>query len=458
MTTLHLSNVPARLHRSSVSRRIAWPALTLAFAFFSALGGCGLVPAAPDKTDVELARFYMPYAAMAARVYHTEGRTNELLGRAASSSWLRKEIASGISPDRQSSLLMTLNDARSREEIYRTRVGRQCAGSLIGSTLAADDSAVRAAEGRCRVLQDGVEMQEASEEGKSEDSEQAADIGQIPTDWKQCQYTGGKQRPRLPLTKMTTGWEEVPELQRSVHPKDWSIFVPGLAIDVWRQRRAPQGEAPVVEYALVFRGTTGGGGWVSNLRAITAFTPRVWDQYNQALIATTDLINQIYQLHALSDALFDREENTRIQITAVGHSLGGGLASYVYLRVPQITRVVSFDPSPINGSSLISPKELSEKELRKGKHDRASVMRVRRQPADRPTFDNTANIFVLYERGEILTRLAGCSSGAMWGSEGGPNVRCDAMNLSGGSPLKQHNMPQLACKLYLVSEGIRTRD
>jgi hypothetical protein len=59
-------------------------------------------------------------------------------------------------------------------------------------------------------------------------------------------------------------------------------------------------------------------------------------------------------------------------------------------------------------------------------------------------------IFLLSEYGEMVTRLAPCESGPIWGEEGGPIVSCSSVNLSHGSPFRQHNMPQLACKLYVV--------
>lgn len=411
------------------------------------------------QTLKEIADFYMPYAAMAARVYDSQGRTEDMLGVAAASSWLRSQLARDPDEERRRKNLEVLSSPERRAELYRNRIARHCAGAHAGFTLGAGDSAVRASEGRCRKSNESAEDDDPDEHSMTDVQRQAEYSEDTPVDWRDCNYRGSDHPPpKLPVQQMTVGWTTVPELQRQLHPRGWSIFVPGLAIDVWRRPRPADGDSPVMEYALVFRGTADGGGWLSNFRALTAFTPVVWDQYRQARVATVDLINQIYQLHALDDALAKRETDTRIKITAVGHSLGGGLANYVFLRLPQITRVVGFDPSPINGSSTFAPEKVDEWSRAKGRRDRQSVMTESRQPLDTPEhFDSGVGVFVLYEKGEILTQLTGCVSGPLWGAEGGPVVRCDGVNLSGGNAVRQHNMPQLACKLFLASEGLPTR-
>jgi len=196
---------------------------------------------------------------------------------------------------------------------------------------------------------------------------------------------------------------------------------------------------------------------VSNLQALTAFTPLVWDQYRQSIKATQELVRQIQNLHNLSDRLFSRTTTTQVRITAVGHSLGGGLASYVFLRVSDITRVVAFNPSPVNGSSKFSPLQMSAEKHRRGIRDRDSVQSNRRQPIDHDPRAPDAAMFTLYEEGDILTRLFGCHNGPIWGAEGGPVVRCDSVNFSYGNNVHQHNMPQLACKLFLAKSGKATR-
>jgi hypothetical protein len=63
-------------------------------------------------------------------------------------------------------------------------------------------------------------------------------------------------------------------------------------------------------------------------------------------------------------------------------------------------------------------------------------------------FDRTS-IYLVHEKGEILSRLDTCSSGPLWGAEGGRMVLRERVNLSSGSWFSQHKMNQLACKLAL---------
>lgn len=464
------------------------------------LGGCGLTPVEPVRTDLarvedecrgddpgllyrvprrtdgspsrscgETLRFYQPFAAMAAAVYDPRDRIDEQLTVVAGSSWLQQKITR-LDDETSRTLLKRLLSPEERSKLFRNRIGRHCDGEKGEWTANAHDGAVLAAQSSCRTaapqLPKTVPWYEFFTKSANDESELRDAHGDSsngfdevkPLDWQQCDYVDGKHNPAVPVKEMTAGWETVPELQRRLQPRGWSMFVPGLVIDLWRRDRDAQGDSPLIEYALVFRGTADGGGWLSNFRALTAFTPLVWDQYRQAELATIDLVNQIYQLHTLSDELFDRDADTRIKITAVGHSLGGGLAQYVFLRVPQITRVVAFDPSPVTGSSSFSPTPVSERARERGRRDRASVLSAGRQPLDRDaTYDDQASIFVLYEQGDALTALAGCTSGSLWGDEGGPHLRCDSVNLSGGSAIRQHNMPQLACKINLAVGGLRTR-
>jgi hypothetical protein len=68
-----------------------------------------------------------------------------------------------------------------------------------------------------------------------------------------------------------------------------------VATEVWRRNRVSPDQRPTLEYAIVFRGTVGGGGWVSNLRGLTSVTPLVWDQYRQAELATKAVMDHSSQ-------------------------------------------------------------------------------------------------------------------------------------------------------------------
>lgn len=366
----------------------------------------------------ETAKFYWKYAALAANVYNTAGRVDTQFSTMATSSWIRDEIRESKDQAAQDEFEKRLQS--DKERMYRTYINNPVAEP---SDLSAADNFDK----------------------------------EVPSESKQCNYDG-KHQPAVPIAMAVNefGWDPVFELHRQLHPRGWSVFVPGLAIDVWRRKSDPVGESPVVEYAFVYRGTAGTGGWFSNFRALTAFTPAVWDQYKQAEIASKDLISQIDKLHERSDELFKREAPTRVRVTAVGHSLGGGLAKYVFMRIPQVTKVVAFDPSPVDGSSHFTPFEFSDHKKAKGLMERQMVLDARRRPLDRDDRSSDTSIFVLYEEGSAMTTFAGCASGPIWGSEGGPVVRCESLNLSRGNMFRQHNMAQLACKLYLAKNGQST--
>jgi hypothetical protein len=262
----------------------------------------------------------------------------------------------------------------------------------------------------------------------------------------------------------------VPELEKYARARGWSIFVPDLKLDVWRRNRDTDGGLPTIEYAIVYRGTTGSGGWLSNLRVLTGFTPLIYDQYLQARESTQSIINQVMFLHSTSDKLLGQK--TRVLFTAVGHSLGAGIANYVYYVSPRITRVVGFDPSPIDGGGTI-PLEAREAvmeakaiSLRKqvprfswtleemrAQVERDTQPRVkgdRRMIDEDPRYPGTS-IFMLYERGEILSRIAPCQSGPMWGQTG-PKVSCNVVDLLKGDPISQHSMDELACSLHRIAQ------
>lgn len=412
-------------------RRLAWLLLPCLAAL---LAGCGTLayeqPVLEGEQAVDAARFYWPYAALAANVYTTGGAIDRDAAMIAGSPWLREEI--GASGD---------SDAQRRQWRALADKTRSILDSVTNDCLQSAPPVPPGAKGP------------PERTGVCRNAQRSDPIGRAPTSDAECSARSGWTPPvALDAVREEQRWEPVPELQRELQPRGWSVFVPGLAIDVWRRPREAEDGAPTFEYAIVYRGTEGTGGWLSNFRPLAAFTPLVWDQYHQALQATADLVRQIHRLHAVSDDILERKRPTRVLITAVGHSLGGGLANYVLLRVPEITRVVNFNPSPIDGASLFSPDEPSAAEQAGGRErSRAWVDSHRSEPYDGDTRAPGAAIYSLYEKGEALTTLVGCPSGALWGSEGGPVRLCEAVDLSHNGVLHQHDINQLACRLYLKS-------
>jgi pimeloyl-ACP methyl ester carboxylesterase len=398
-----------------------------------------------ERIDRANAAFYWPYAALAADVYRSAGQADSLVPIALGSLWLRREVHESGSDE-----VVARYQALGVSEAKRKIGGREqmrCAAALrISSAVSGDEIERPAGRAGCadeRPVHDPIR----DDDQPLETDERFVD--QVPQTPEACDIRAGTD-PAVPVevAMEVHRWERVPEFHRVTPARGWSIFVPHLAIDVWRRPRPADQGRPVVEYAIVYRGTLGTGGWVSNLRALTAFTPLVWDQYRQAARTTELLVRQIYQLHGLSDSLFERPVATRVLITTVGHSLGAGLAQYIYLRQPEITRMVGFNPSPVNGASTLPLKA------------RPIVMGGYRHPIDaamRDAHEPDAAMHLLYERGEVLSRVAACVSGPLWGDEGGPRTRCDSVDLSGGSWFRQHNMAQMACRLYLAQAHLPYR-
>ena len=99
---------------------------------------------------------------------------------------------------------------------------------------------------------------------------------------------------------------------------------------------------------VAFRGTVGGnkGDWESNFHWILRAFP-IYDQYDQVRDHVGDFIG-----HIESDPCYRRGPT---QITAVGHSLGGGLAQLAAYSDPRIRRVYAFDPSMVTGYYSVDP-------------------------------------------------------------------------------------------------------
>ena len=119
--------------------------------------------------------------------------------------------------------------------------------------------------------------------------------------------------------------------------------VGGLGVQIWARKGVPCPEA-----VIAFRGTVGGnrGDWESNFHWILRAFP-IYDQYDQVRDHIGDFIDRLQ-----SDRCY-RAGAT--QITAVGHSLGGGLAQLAAYSDPRIRRVYAFDPSMVTGFYSVDP-------------------------------------------------------------------------------------------------------
>lgn len=432
----------------------AWAALSCA-ALVAACAATGptqleppaaLLAAAVPGALQATADFYWPYAALAAEVYNAGDRPDNYTMLAFDSPSLRQEVrelehAPAMERVRQLDQPAIQND-------YAARYAHVCGAEAEARATSA--GRLLQWQGHCKLLDD----REAEHLRKAALRQVEANVYQDarPTDASDCRYRD--HEPKVPVAEAIAEyhWIRLPEFHADAPARGWSLFVPDLAIDVWRRPRDAAGGGRTLEYALVFRGTVGGGGWVSNVRGVTSFTPLVWDQYRQAETASRNIIRRVQRLHALSDLVHERATPTRLLFTTVGHSLGAGLATYVHMLNPQVTRTVGFNPSPVDGGSMVqvgddyNPKRPARAVVNQQIADGVRVADAGGAPAQ-------AAIFHLVEEGEVLSRFSACTSGPIWGSEGGPMTHCDSVNLSHGSWIRQHNMAQMACKLALARRG-----
>ncbi len=122
----------------------------------------------------------------------------------------------------------------------------------------------------------------------------------------------------------------------------------GLFFEVWETRSSP------LRLAVVFRGTDGWSDWLSNLHWFTRFIPILEDQYS----FVSSLVGKEFSDRILADPIkYPNPES--LPLVSVGHSLGGGLAQhFAYAlrldpRVPRVSQVYAFDPSPVTGWSSV---------------------------------------------------------------------------------------------------------
>jgi len=379
-----------------------------------------------------ISRFYLPYAILAADVYSTRGSSAERFQLIADEQVLKK-----ITKEKD------ITAERVRKLYEETRNAYRNHKSL---------------------------PPEKVEEILGAGGEQFDD--ELPVESKHCIENRKSTEPsvRVPITAGTEefGWQRVKEMEKYSVTRSWLMFVPELAIEVWR--RYPNGQNQDIrsssphEYAIVFRGTTGVGGWFSNFRAVTALLPIFWDQYRQAEASAQRIIDQIFMtefLRAYQQSPDDPLRTLRLPlITLVGHSLGAGLAKYVFFKLPETTRVVAFNPSPIDGGrTLVSLDERAsmmqgKQQNPQGRGAYGSLREYEKLPscvsnhAERIGLVNPT-MFILHERGEILSSVSHCASGSEWGDEGGPVGLCQEVDLNRGNPIYQHKMTILACKMAL---------
>lgn len=125
-----------------------------------------------------------------------------------------------------------------------------------------------------------------------------------------------------------------------------------LYFSVW-EHRSSNDPASVTEVAIVFRGTEADQkqDWFSNARWFIPTWLRGEDQYNVTKIQVAKAFEAELQTRIAQGRL-----PVEVSITAIGHSLGGGLAqqlAYALPRTPghpiRVTKVIAFNSSPVTG-------------------------------------------------------------------------------------------------------------
>ncbi len=194
--------------------------------------------------------------------------------------------------------------------------------------------------------------------------------------------------------------------------------VGGLGVQVWARKgvRCP-------EAVVAFRGTVGGkqGDWESNFHWILRAFP-IYDQYDQVRDHVGDFIGHI-----------EREKCYRrgpTQITAIGHSLGGGLAQLAAYSDPRIRRVYAFDPSMVTGYYSVNPANRDQT---------VKGLRMER----------------VFEHGEILAYGRYIMRQFIPPSPCNPRVVSVRFNVIHGSPIAQHSLTDFDNALLREARGYR---
>jgi hypothetical protein len=194
-----------------------------------------------------------------------------------------------------------------------------------------------------------------------------------------------------------------------------------LRVEVWKN---PLRAA----VAVAFGGTVlkSGKDWRSNLRW---FLPRHNDEY-------TEIVQEFGPAFVREFVQRKQEPEwdflNHATIYATGHSLGGGLAQqFTYSlpidsRVPRVSKVFAFDPSPVTGFYNL-PKSTRDRNSEGLEIDR------------------------IYERGEILALLRSLENFVYPASATSPTIRQVRYNLFSTYPIAGHSITDLACKLIEAS-------
>lgn len=138
-------------------------------------------------------------------------------------------------------------------------------------------------------------------------------------------------------TEYAGRWRRLPQFSDDGHAitnPPPGLKIPGFNYSVWRDTsRSGPGRV-----AIVLRGTnfTEWGDWYSSARWITRFNLLTVDQYQQTRALVEQLVPEL-----------QHKFGPDVEIIAVGHSLGGGLAQHAGYTSAGVTKVYAFASSPV---------------------------------------------------------------------------------------------------------------
>jgi hypothetical protein len=197
--------------------------------------------------------------------------------------------------------------------------------------------------------------------------------------------------------------------------------LPGLGVQIWVRRGAVCEEAVIAYRGTVVKSL---GNWVSNLHWATRFLP-VSDQYHQVRRNAGSLVGVVR-----ADPCF---VEGRTSITAIGHSLGAGLAQHTTYVNSDVRRVYGFDPTIVTAS--MDPGLPDRK-----RHGQGLIIER------------------IYEHGEVLAYPRYAMRHAFPPSACNPRIASIRFNLIHGNLISQHKLTTFTTSLLEEARDHRSEE